>query len=269
MTAERRTLAIAAITTDLEWFKIPHTLDQVVGIYAEASREMQGTRPRSMTNEEILSSITSRGGSGGKGGHSDPTPAAALAGQPDAEDADGTMGSIDAALALLVESADELDRTCCTAMGVTPLLGHRVGAVRQERVTWSATALIHVRPHLEPAIAALDHRDGQHLDELVRYAIAESASHLRTKAEDIWHASKGERRTVAVQRAIVECTLCSAWRSGTIAVSRGRCEQCARFQDHHKCKPTQEIVDHWEVTFKDRLPTEMISRAKRHRAKAS
>lgn len=242
MTAEQRTAAITAALDHLGWFKIPHTLDQVVGIYAEATAESHGTQARTMTNEEILSSITARvNGGGGKGGHSDPTPMAALWGQPDArDDADGTLGMIDADVARIFEAADEVDRTC-SPTALTPV---RARASRQERISWAVSALHHVRPHLEPAIGA--GVDQARMEYLIRFDLAGSAEGLTLKCEEIWRASRGDTRPVAIQRAIAECSCCSAWRKGTIATRKTMCEQCAEFQTRHKAKPTEPIVRRWE-----------------------
>lgn len=242
MTAEQRTAALTATIDNLAWFKIPHTLDQVVGIYAEATAESHGTQARTMTNEEILSSITSRAnGGGGKGGHSDPTPMAALWGEPDArDDADGTLGMIDADLARIVEAADELDRTCSP----TPLIAVRARASRQERISRAVSALHHVRPHLEPAITA--GADEARMEYLIRFDLAESAEGLTLKCEEIWRASRGDTRPVAIQRAITECSCCSAWRKGTIATRAGLCDECANFKSNHSALPIEGIVRRWD-----------------------
>lgn len=94
----RHAESLARSIGHLDWFKIPHTLDQVVGIYAEATAELAGTTSRSRSNSEMVEAIRAQSlaGGHGKGGHSDPTPAAALRGQPDAVDDDETMGMIDA-----------------------------------------------------------------------------------------------------------------------------------------------------------------------------
>jgi hypothetical protein len=265
---DRTTQAIATATTDLDWFKIPHTIDQVLGIYAESLGEGRPLSKRTLTNDECLRAIAARVG-GRTGGHADPTPQQALAGEPDAiDDADGTVGAIDACLTQMHHAAQELADLVADASGTAAWRPSTLGPARQDRIAVISSLLARLAPNLATAIEHTD-RPGE-LDELARYAIAESAAWLRTKGEEIWRASRGDHRPVVVQRAIVECRHCAAWRSGTIARVRGLCEQCSKFQGHHQCLPVEAVVRRWEygkgATPAQVLESKAASKARRKAA---
>lgn len=229
---------------DLDWCNtVPHTIDGIIGIHAEQTRHQGRALRHGLTNDQILDALATGGGGPSGSGYSDPTSAAALRNEPDAAD-DLELGAIDAALALIYESAIEIDQVVTEACGLP-----RPSAVtphgRQHHVSASAAHLMYVMPNLTRAHALTP--DPDHLVLLVRTALAETTTWLRDKAEGIWLSAKGDRQTPAVQRAIVECTTCSRWRKGTVAVRRGQCNQCARFQEDHKCKATEAIVRRWEL----------------------
>lgn len=244
MTAERRTTALASTADHLGWFQIPRTLDNIIGIYAEATRETQRPMRHGLSNDEILAEMVKRNSGGGTGGHSDPTATVALWGEPDArDDADGTLGMIDADLARITEAASELDHTCSAILGLAPLGGNFTG--RQARLNAALSMLTHLRPNLEPAIAA--GADEHRIDELIHVKLHESAQGLRIKCQEIWQASRGDSRPVVVQRAIAECSNCSSHGiTGTIAGALGLCANCRRFQSDEKCLPDQRICRAWD-----------------------
>jgi len=238
-TRHRLTAAIAHV----EWLIAPpHALHSVIGIYAEmlAGKSMRFRHGASTT--EILQALAANGiGGHPKGGHSDPTARAALAREPDADDGNETIRRMRTAETDLVELTYEL--------------AGRLGA---------STATEHRGLH---AVSLIAHRCLEHLDDDPTVAsivsdIADTAAWLHEKALWIWQAAKGEALPVAEQKHIEACRLCGSWRKGTVAVSRGRCEQCTAFQDHHKCKPTEAIVRRWEATGTSSTPPGMILEAK-------
>lgn len=240
---ERITLAIAAAIADLDWFAVPHTIDQLLGIYAESLGEGRPLSRRTLSNEECLRAIAARVG-GRASGHADPTADSALAGEPGAlDDADGTVGAIDACLEQIHAAAQELADLVADATGSARWVPVVAGPRRQDRLMVISALLARLSPNLAEAAMV---GDVDEMDELARYAIAESAAWLRTKGEEIWRASRGDLRPVAVQRAIVPCRCCGGWRAETIATTKGLCDQCAEFQHRHRCLPTQPIVRRWE-----------------------
>ena len=247
---DRIAQAIAATAADLDWFQNPHTLDQLIGVYAESLTEARPLSRRNLSNEECLRAISARGG--GRGSElPDPTGNTAvqwvLAGEPDAiDDADGTMGAIDACLELMHEAAQELADLVADTTSTPRWLPRPAGTSRHHRLAVTSELLAALRPNLTTAVATMDADQLAQAEELARIHLAESAAWLRTKGEDIWRASRGDHRPVAVQRAIEECRHCSPWRKGTIAKVRGLCDQCAKFQSHYQCLPIEGIVRRWE-----------------------
>lgn len=235
MTRPTNSVALATAAQHLAWCAtIPHTIDQVLGIYTEALSGQGRPMRHGMTNDEILRAITARIGGRGSG-HSDPTPNAALRGEPDAiDDGDETIASITTAIV----SLDALTAELVAAVPIDP----GPEAARTGRDRTDTLRACEVRLHR--CASHVDHRDD--LGHLIHGEIGETAAWLHAKAEAIWLASRGEHKPVAVQRDLVECSCCSRWRSGTIARTRGLCEQCATFQGHHRCLPTEPIVRRWD-----------------------
>lgn len=235
---------------------IPHKIDHIVKLQAQQAAAQRPLFTHGMSNDEILSSLTSRLGSGGSGGYSDPTANAALAGYPD--DEDETIGSLHHAVVLIADSAAEA-------------LEH-VGSPHPfpSSRTILETALS-AQASLILLADALPESPSDHLVWLLREPIHGTACWLRSTCEAIYTGTRLEERDEPQQKPIVECSCCAGWRRGTIAVSRGRCEQCAKFQDNHKCKPTEAIVRRWEATGTSATPPGMILEAKaaRRKAKAS
>ena len=249
MTTERRAAAIAQTVSDLTWCAtIPHTVDQVIGIYAERTASSSRPMRSGMTNDEILSRLTaSTDSGGGKGGHSDPTAMAALWGEPDATDDDDTVATIRAAIALCHETATEITAICADT-----LLSARWTPPAATTLTAQvATTVAHVHrwtPQLEHTAANLDGDELAHLDTLVRIALAETAAWLHAKAFGIWDLHRGETLTPAVQRTLVECRVHAGFTAmPPLAVSeKGLCSQCETFQERHRCEPTEAILRRWD-----------------------
>lgn len=229
----------------------PHTIDQILGIYGEVTAGQGRVMPSGLTAAELAQWLSAS--TVGTTDRTDPTTRAAL---PRSDDP--AVQSIDAAIGQLHGLAVDLDDHACAVAGVAPWCPP-VHPGRTERLRESTTRLHHAR-----SLGLGDH--GPDCDEyqhpLWERAYIETAVWLHDKALGIWQAAKGERHQVAEQKPRSECTLCSAWRSGTIATSRGRCEQCATFQDHHKCKPTEAIVRRWEATGSSATPPGLILEAK-------
>lgn len=266
MTDRLRTALTAAIE-QLEWFKIPHTIDQVIGITTEALAGRTMRYRHGMSNEQLVERIQAAAtGAGGMTdpAWSDPTGDAVLRGQPD--DSDETLGAIDATLALLEDAARRLDHLGADACGQVRWHPPQAVSGRQGRLSVVVSRLHHAKPMLDAAVRL----DEAEADELVRIHLAEPAAWLQAKGEDIWRASRGDTQPVAIQRAIVECTCCSPWRKGTIAQVRGLCQQCSTFQGHHRCLPTEAIVRRWDYG-KGATPAQVLEAkaASRKRRKAA
>lgn len=244
MTAARRAAAIAETIDTLGWcVTIPHTIDQVIGIYAERTGATSRPMRSGMTNDEILSRLTSRTeGGGGVGGHSDPTARAALWGEPDAVDDDETVANIRAAVTLCHETAVEIGEVCGapwnpkTAPGLTASVANTISRVHR----WA--------PLVEPTADALHGEELARLDTLVRVALAETATWLHDKAFGIWDAARGETLQAAVQRTIVECRIHQAWVKNPPNAVAGKdlCARCVNFQERYRCEPTEPIVRRWD-----------------------
>ena len=239
----------------LDWLNtIPHTIDQVIGLHAEATRNQPRKLRHGMTNDEIIASI-SGGGGGGSSGHADPTAMAALWGEPDAVD-DLDLGAIDAALELCWETAVELDHAGALACDLNPW-----NPLRQRGRAGTVQGILAHLHHAIPNLAAAEEVDPGHVRFLVVTSLDETAAWLKRKAEGIWKGSRGQFAPAAVQRAIVECTNCSDWRSHTIAVRKGLCEQCAGYQDTYKGLPDEQITRALDYGRK-RLSRTMIDNAR-------
>jgi len=244
VSAERRAAAIAETVETLGWcVTIPHTIDQVIGIYAERTATASRPMRSGMTNDEILSRLTSRTDSGGgKGGHSDPTARAALWGEPEAVDDDETVATIRHAVDLCHRSATEIAGLCgtTTPAPADPTLTTTVATTISTVHRWA--------PQLEPIAAELHGDDLAHLDQLVRTDLAETATWLHDKAYGIWDMTRGEQLQVAMQRTIVACRVHERWvKNPPNAVGpKDLCARCTKFQERHRCEPTEPIVRRWE-----------------------
>ena len=252
MTTRTTAQILQSSITNLGWFNVtPHRIDQVIGLHAEATRHQPRMMRHGMTNEEIIASI-SGGGGGSTSGHADPTATAALWGEPDAVD-DLGLGAIDAALDLILGTAVELDHAGTDAIGQPrrnpPLLPGRDGKVQ--------AALGHLH-HAQPNLTAAEQVDPGHIRFLVATSLDETVTWLHDKAVGIWRTSRGDTRPVAEQRNIVECSCCSKWRKGTIAIRKGLCDQCATFQDAYKARPTESIVRRWEHGHRNATPSQIL-----------
>ena len=243
----RRSEAITAALDALGWFRIPHTVDSVIGVYAEATRESTRRLPYGASPTELADVLRSTEGAAGygKGGHSDPTAHAALMGEPDAVDPDETLPQIDHALGMILTGATEADHLCTDALGRDRWNPKPSELGRQGQVTDAVSRIEHLRPNLETALLAPD-VDVAHIDGLVRIDVAETAAWLHTKCVNIWTASRGDHRPAEQSRKLRECACCSTWRKGTIATRGEHCDQCANFKSNHGCYPIEGIVRRWE-----------------------
>jgi len=242
VSADRRAAAVAETIKALGWcVTIPHTIDQVIGIYAERTRTTARPMRHGMTNDEILASITGHGG-GSTSGHSDPTARAALWGEPEAVDDDETVATIRHAVDLCHRSAAEIAGICgtTTPAPADPTLTTTVATTISTVHRWA--------PQLEPIAAELHGDDLAHLDQLVRTDLAETATLLHDKAYGIWDMTRGEQLQVAMQRTIVACRVHERWvKNPPNAVGpKDLCARCTKFQERHRCEPTEPIVRRWE-----------------------
>ena len=241
----RRTEAITAALDALAWFKIPHTVDSCIGVYAEALGEQTRHLPYGATPTELADVLrASSDGQGGKGGHADPTPAAALRGEPDAADPDETLPQIDHALDMIRDGARAADRLVSDAIGAARWNPPPSALGRQGKVMDAVSFIEHLRPNLETAALT---PDGALIDSLIRIDVAETAQWLHVKCSNIWAASRGEERPAEQSRRHTECTNCrSHGITGTTATAVELCAMCARFQSDNKCLPDQRIVRAWD-----------------------
>lgn len=239
--------------------QVPHDLDRLIGIYAEATRESARPMRPGLTNDEILSRLSSRTDSGrGKGGHSDPTAMAALWGEGDADDGDETLGQIDHALDGLVRHTQELDDLVSLMMSRSvwrPVC--RPG--RSEKVRHIVTTIAHLSPDV-------DSLADSHPDWLVRQ-IHDDATWLHAKATGIWQATKGEYVPVRPEwKPITECANCTRYGiTGTIAVAKvgDLCESCEDFRDKHKCQPNEAACREYDRKgMRANITTTMIAESK-------
>lgn len=244
MTRPTIAAALATAADHLAWcVMVPHTVDQCIGLYAEAL-SAQGPKLRhGMSNDEILQAMRARIG-GRASGHADPTPAAALGHEPDAiDDSDETIRSIEVAIEQLEDFTAHLAELCGVDAKLTT--GTRTDRVQRCEM------------RIRKAATALGDHDDPGLHHLVHVEIGEIAAWLHDKTEAIFLASRGEHQTPAIQRAIAECSCCSSWRTGTIARVKGLCQACATFQYHHKALPTEAIVRRWDYG-KGATPAQVI-----------
>ena len=248
---ERHRHALATAIDHLDWFKIPHTADQIVGLYAESTSELRGTTTRARTNDEMVDGIRAATNAAGfgKGGHSDPTPAAALRGEPDAVDDDETLGVIDAALTDLEQAATALDHAVMDAVG-KPRWHPPYRPGRQEQVATAVVRLHHCTSDLTEALERMDSEARRDCDDYLLVRVTDQARWLSEKGQAIWQSARGERRTTATQapgERPKECTCCAGHGiTGTLAVTEGLCANCSRFQSDEKCLPDQRICRAWD-----------------------
>jgi hypothetical protein len=248
VSAERRADAIAETIDTLGWcVTIPHTIDQVIGIYAERTAHTSRPMRHGMTNDEIIASISGGGSSGGKGGHSDPTARAALWGEPDAVDNDETVATIRAAVTLCHETAVEIGGICADALAA-PHWRPPAPLTLTQTVSVTVAHIHHWSPSVEHTAANLRGEELAHLDTLVRTALAETATWLHDKAFGIWDLYRGETLQAAVQRTIVECRVHAAWVKCPPNAVAGKdlCPRCTTFQERYRCEPTEPIVRRWD-----------------------
>lgn len=261
----RRAERFDAAVRHLDWCaQVPHTIDNIVGIYAEKTRNTSRPMRHGMTNDEILSSLTNHSGGGGKGGHSDPTAQAALYGEPDAIDDDGTVAELRGTIAGIAAHALELDDLCALSVDEPVWRPPSTDPTLTGQVRDAVSRLHHCRPLLDRTADVHPHADW-----LLR-EIAESAAWLHDKTRGIWDQHRGDQLPVAEQKPIVECRICGDWRTGTIAVAAGRCSDCSTFHGNHGCERTEGIVRRAEYG-KGPTPAQMIEAraAKKSKAKAT
>lgn len=261
------TAYIGQAVADLRWLTtVPHTIDHCVKlraqqIAAERTRWAYGTSPTKMA-EDITDSAW------GTGQHADPTGDGF--GRRHDDDAHETMASIRHAADLVRSSAIDAHHHAARLLEVEPRAPHPSHGL-MATLNEAEVMLIVLRDRIIPndpddpdvrssAITVL--ADNPHMMWLLRSAVGETASWLRATCEAAFDAASGPERDAVPGRKPDECSLCGSWRKGTVAVSRGRCEQCTAFQDHHKCKPTEAIVRRWEATGTSSTPPGMILEAK-------
>lgn len=254
----RRAQRFDAAVAHLDWCAaVPHTVDAIIGIHAEKTRDQPRPMRHGMTNDEILSSLTSHGGGGGKGGHSDPTAQAALHGEPDAVGDDLTLAEVRATIESIGGHAHELDDLCCDSVDEPRWRPPSSGSSLTSQIRDATSRLHHARPLLDRTADVHPHADWLLVE------IAESAAWLHEKCAEIWRASRGEAMPVAVQRERLTCEDCARHgvQSDVADNSRTRCAKCLRFRREYHVAPTADIVRSWDAG-RQRLTPGMIAEAK-------
>ena len=267
MTDDARSAALAGAIDDLSWcVQIPHTIDQVIGIHAERLGGRLAFRHGS-TPDEMAAAITRRldaTGGHGKGGHSDPTFDAAFGHTPPAvDDADETLRSIDVAIDDLDDASKALSLACCPGLALMAASD----PTRTARLAVVVSRLERARMAIDATAAT---RDGEALlDELLRIRIAETAAWLRTKAEGIWRASKGDTLRPAVQVTRKTCEVCTPLGRDVVPERGDRCERCKGFiREHRGLRPTAKIARWWEEHPRLAAPPRLVDEARFEQAEA-
>lgn len=251
-----RAEAIAAAIGHLEWCNTaPHTLDKVIGIYAEhTSRQGRPLAVGWVDNDTLLDRVLHKewagGGNGGKGGHSDPTGTAAVAGVPTlTDDQDETIAQLTYGIRSLADHAQEADQLASAALG-QPAWDPPRPERRQPLVAWSISMLHHLAETVDAAAAVMTNRDAGELSWILRAGIAEQAEWVATKAQGIWADSRGESKPEARQKALVPCRIHALHVTDPplAGLSSGLCDKCDTFKRNHGCEPTGAIIGRWEWT---------------------
>jgi hypothetical protein len=232
----------------IDWLcQPPHTLDQIIGIHAEASSRLPAL-PAFATPTQLarhLDSIAALGSS-----HADPTSTGRDKPPP------SDLAPIDEQVWQLCQTARDLDDHATAEAGSSPWRPPGKPVTRTEQLRDATTRIHHAR-----SVGLDSHDCADTLHFVWERAFTECAGWLHLKALGIWHASKGETQQVAEQRTVKGCGACGQWRTGTIAGPSGLCDQCKDFRYHHKCRPTEAIVRRWEATGKSSTPPGMILEA--------
>ncbi len=225
----------------IDWIcQPPHTIDQIIGIWSETSTAAPnlpwGASPAQLAAHlKTMEELASAGS-----GHADPTSQAKGPASADLAPIDEQIWQLCAAAKDLDDHASE-----CAGQPLWSPPGRPVSRTEQLR---DATTRVH---HARSAgldddghDCREDRCDAPFRDHLVlERTIIDNAGWLHLKALGIWHASKGETKPVAEQKAIAECRVCGPWRKGTIAVAAGRCAECDNFhRNHPDCERTEAIV---------------------------
>ena len=266
---ERMLATIDVAIVHLSWCNtMPHRLEQILGINAEATSRQARPLPHGLTNDQIIGRITRQTAERfGSGGHSDPTADAALAGEPHAIEHDVTTAEVTAAVEQLHGNAIEIDHLCADALGL-PRRNPSAPATLGARVAAAEAHLHHARPHVGAAHEAMSHAIGRADHARLTFvvsAMGDTAAWLHRKAEGIWLTHRGDRLPVATQRTLTNCSHCSAWRS-ELAVTGDLCPDCHTFRHRNKCLPTEPIVRRWELG-KSATPGQIIEAKSRPRAR--
>lgn len=250
---------LTAAISDLNWcLTIPHTLDRIIGLWAEhQDRNGRPLAKSRLTNDELVERISSGQGSG-KGGHSDPTGNAAVLGAPDlGDDADETISRLTVATLTIWDATRDLTATLGHTVTLTP-------PKRHDRIQ-ATVAQLHRLDVTDADLDALTPDERDHAHWLIADPIAATASWLHTKAESLWLETRGERQQVApeVGRKMRPCACCTPYGYTEYAVDGSDlCERCDAFRRTYKCKPTRAILQQLVDYGRKRLSTKLIEEAK-------
>lgn len=218
----------------VDWLTaVPHTIDQILGIYGEVASREGRVLPSGLTASELAQWL---GDAPGTSDRSDPVTREAMG-----TSEDPAVQTVDAAIGQLAGLARDLDDHA-TAEACQPPWRPTERKGRTEILRDSTTRLHHAR-----SLGLEDHHCEDQMHYVWERAYCETAVWLHGKALGIWKAAKGETHQVAEQKSLAECSCCGRWRKGTIAAVGGRCTECDNFKRNVGVLPTEPIVRRWDV----------------------
>ena len=243
--SRRHVTACSEAIGHLEWFHIPHSIEQVC------------TAIRGMASDEArLARSLGSGGPGGSG-HSDPTVDAALA-AVSAGDGPDAARTLLGALATVEEATADV-------LGV---LGHLSGphpTQPNHRLSTTIAGLHRIDDQLrqladDPACSeqvtwALEQIPGE---------ITDTARWMRTKAEALWKATPARHRDRQLQpKTRRTCEICTTLGRDVVPERGERCERCKDFIARNKgLRPTAKIARWWEDHPRLDVPLRLILEAR-------
>jgi hypothetical protein len=213
----------------LEWFKIPHTIEDCCRI------------ARDLAKDEARTAAGSSGGGSGGTEISDPTGNAAVAGVM-ADDARDVAATILGALSTVEDETARLAPDTPT-MARRPGDGHTAPNARLSDVIAELHRLILNGAAFDAEQAGM-----------IRVGILEPAEWLHRKGEGLWAQAKPGQREAAIQKQRVCCISCAryAGASGrpreTDVDSRYRdcCTRCGQYRESHRHLPDEPIIRGWD-----------------------
>lgn len=221
----------------LEWFKIPHTIEDCCRI------------ARDIAKDEARTAAGSSGGGSGGTEISDPTGNAAVAGVM-ADDARDAAATILGALSTIEDETARLAPDAPT-MARKPGDGHTAPNARLSDVIADLHRLILNGAAFDAEQAGM-----------VRVGILEPAEWLHRKGEGLWAQARPGQREPAVQKSRKVCELCGPLGRDVTPRRGERCDRCRDLWNDEKVKPTPAIVRWWESNPRLSTPPRLVNEAR-------